>query len=204
MAESQFTGDLLADLRRDMQHEKDLASALASLVEECGREAIPIAIVGALALREHGYVRFTEDIDLVTTRDGLDRMHASLVGRGLVARRPGLRKKLRDTLHKVNVDIITAGEHAGSGSSPVVYPDPSGPEFSAVKGGIRFATLTALMTFKLASGIWGKRPKDLVDAQELIKANKLDPSFAMKLIPELREKFNELVVAAGEERELEE
>lgn len=204
MAETQFTGDLLADLRRDMEHGKNLAAALASLVDACKREEIQIAVIGALALREHGYVRFTEDIDIVTTREGLDKIHASLVGRGLVPRGKGLRKKLRDTVHEVNVDVITAGEHVGSVSSPVIYPSPDGLEFATAKGGIRFATLTSMLTFKLASGIWGKRPRDLVDVQELIKANKLDESFAEKLIPELHEKFRDLVGAAREELEIEE
>jgi hypothetical protein len=202
MAVQQFTGDLLADLRRDMEHKRDLAEALTELVERCQSEGIPFSVVGALAMREHGYVRFTEDIDIVTTREGLDRIHERLIGRGLVPRGPGLRKKLRDSVHGVNIDVITAGEHAGAGDSPVTYPPPDDAAYGLVKGRVRFATLPALISFKLTSGVWGKRPKDLVDVQELIKANHLDAAYAQNLIDPLRSKFHELLKAASEEREL--
>src|SRR5690349_17095217 len=102
MAEPYTGTSLLDGLSRDHVHSNDLSAALAELQAQCEREGIPFAVVGALALRRYGYVRFTEDIDIVTTRDGLDRMHTSLVGRGLIPRGAGLRKKLRDTIHKVN------------------------------------------------------------------------------------------------------
>ena len=62
-------------------------------------------------MRQHGYVRFTEDIDLVTTREGLNRLHERLVGRGLAPRGPGLRKKLRDKgfARTVNRDDVYRG-----------------------------------------------------------------------------------------------
>lgn len=85
-------------------HAEDVAAALAALREVCAREGIPFAVVGALAMYQHGYRRFTEDIDIVTTPAGLDRIHERLVGRGLSPRGPGLRKKLRDTIHRVNIE----------------------------------------------------------------------------------------------------
>jgi len=203
MADPLFGASLLEGLRRDMAHSRDVAAALAGLQKVFAREGIPFAVIGALAIRRHGYVRHTEDIDIVTTPDGLARIHDRLVGRGLVARGPGLRKQLRDTAHKVDLDVLQAGEHAGAPGSPVRYPPPDAPEYAMGSDGIRYATLPALLAFKIASGIWGKRPRDLADAQELIKANSLAEDYASNLPEALRERFKGLVRASREERDIE-
>jgi len=184
-------------------HSKDIAAVLDSLSRRLDREEIPFALIGALAMRVHGYTRHTEDIDILTTKDGLDRIHERLVGRGIVPRARGLRKKLRETEHYVDIDVITAGEHAGSGESPVVYPDPRQEGF-VVRDGRRVPDLPLLISFKLASGIWGRREKDLGDAQELIKSNRLPKSFARKLDEALRPKFLELLENVRAERDIEE
>ena len=54
-------------------------------------------VIGAVALLAHGYPRFTEDIDLVLTPEGLEAFHQQLVGLGYVPAFPGARKKLRST-----------------------------------------------------------------------------------------------------------
>src|SRR5258708_32469633 len=58
---------------------QDTLYRLASKLEAL---RIPYAVVGALALNFHGYLRFTEDVDLVTTREGLQSVHEHLVGLG--------------------------------------------------------------------------------------------------------------------------
>ncbi len=35
---------------------------------------IPYAVVGGMAMFFHGFRRFTEDVDILVTRDGLDRL----------------------------------------------------------------------------------------------------------------------------------
>jgi hypothetical protein len=203
MADPVVTPSLIEGLRRDMEHARDVAAALLGLKHSFAKEQIPFAVIGALAMRQHGYVRHTEDIDIVTTPEGLARIHSRLVGRGIVPRGAGLRKKLRDTAHKVNIDILQSGEHAGAAGSPVRYPPPDGPEFTVAADGIRYATLSALLAFKIASGIWGRRPRDLADAQELIKANALAEDFAQELPEPLRDRYVALVAAAREERDIE-
>jgi hypothetical protein len=161
MARPVFNASLLDGLRRDMMHSRDVRAALADLQKAFEREEIPFAVIGALAMRQHGYVRHTEDIDIVTTPEGLARIHERLMGRGLVARARGSRKKLRETTHQVDLDVLQAGEHAGAPGSPVRYPAPTDPQFATGPDGIRYATLPALLSFKIAAGIWGKRPRDL-------------------------------------------
>ncbi len=202
MADPLFGGSLVEGLRRDMAHSRDIAAALAELGKMFAREGIPFAVIGALAMRHHGYVRHTEDIDMVTTPEGLARIHERLIGRGLVARGPGLSKQLRETAHKVDVDVLQSGEHAGAPGSPVRYPPPDAPEYEE-RDGIRLATLPALLAFKIASGVWGKRPRDLADAQELIKANGLAEDYASNLPEALRDRFVALVRASREERDIE-
>jgi hypothetical protein len=70
-------------------HSRDIAAALEALRLRLAEERISFAVIGALALRSYRYVRHTEDIDILTTPEGLDRIHARLVGRGLVLRAPG-------------------------------------------------------------------------------------------------------------------
>jgi hypothetical protein len=201
VADALLNESLIDGLRRDMTHLEDLAKALAGLQRSLEREDISFAVVGALALRQHGYARFTEDIDIVVTPEGLEKIHERLIGRGLVPRAAGLRKKLRDTVNKVNVDVIAAGEHAGSAESPVTYPAPEASDFDVRAGGVRYATLDALIRFKIASGVWGKRLRDLADVQELIRVHGLDESYATRLPLELTGTFAELVQSAGEQRD---
>jgi hypothetical protein len=43
---------------------------------------VPYALAGGLALFLHGYRRFTEDVDLLVTREGLASIHEKLEGLG--------------------------------------------------------------------------------------------------------------------------
>ncbi len=183
-------------------HSQDIVAALEFLRDALGREKIPFGLIGALALRHHGYSRFTEDIDILTTPEGLDRIHEKLIGRGLLPRAQGLRKKLRQTQFKVDIDVVTSGEHAGSDESPTVYPDPASDAF-VEREGIRVATLEKLIEFKIASGIWGHRAQDLGDVQRLIPVNRLAEAFAGKLPEALRAKFLEILAESRLERDIE-
>jgi hypothetical protein len=118
-------GTLIEQLRRDHVHSRDVGLVLESLRRELAREGILFAAIGALALRHYGYTRHTEDIDILTTPEGLDRIHAAPVGRGFLPRGPGLRKSLREPEHQVNIDVMMSGEHAGSAESPIRYPSSS-------------------------------------------------------------------------------
>ena len=186
-----------------MAHIKDLDAALKELSEQLALEGIPFAVIGALSMQQYNYVRFTEDIDIVTTPEGLELIHERLIGRGLLPRAPGLRKKLKNTIHQVNIDVIQSGEHAGSPESPIVYPAPSDAAFILAPDGVRYASLPSLITFKLASGLFGKRLRDFADVQALIKANSLPEDFAAGLPTVLKEKFQELFTGAYEEHDIE-
>ena len=195
-------GSLVQEMRRHYAHSRDIATVLESLRRRFAEAEIPFAVVGAIALQHYGYMRHTEDIDIVTTPDGLNKIHETQVGRGIVPRGPGLRKRLRETEHVVNIDVITSGEHAGSQDSPVVYPPPDSEAFVEVEG-LRYPTLESLIAFKIASGVWGHRDRDLVDVQRLVQLIGLSEAFAERLPEALRDIFLEQLRRSRLERELE-
>ncbi len=169
-----------------------LNNTLAQLAADLKRHDIEYVVIGAVALLAHGYPRFTEDIDLVMTQEGLEKFHQTLIGLGYQSDFPGARKRLRSTKDGVSIEVMTSGEYPGDGKpKPVVMPLPS--EAATVIDGIRFVTLEKLIELKLASGMTAPdRLKDLADVQELIKIHKLTDAFADALDPYVRTKFLEL------------
>lgn len=175
--------------------ESDVHRALEAFVERLARLDIPYAIIGALALNAYGYVRATVDVDVLLTREGLERFKEVFLGRGYVEKFPGS-KGIRDTSHNVDIDVVIAGEYPGDGAEkPVSFPDPSD---SAVVGEtFSLLTMEKTIELKLASGMTAPhRLRDLADVLELIRINSLPAGFSEKLDPYVREKYLELWRAA--------
>ena len=165
---------------------------LRRLAKDLDSHGIPYAVIGAVALNQHGYQRFTEDIDLLMTPQGLERFAAALVGSGYRPKFPGASKTFRSTAENVPIEIITAGDYPGDGlPKPVVFPDPA--ECFLEIEGVKTITLEKLIELKIASGMTGLgRRKDLADVQELIRVKALDTSFADKIDPSVRALYLEL------------
>src|ERR1044072_9452964 len=175
--------DIYAEGLRYFMGEGTLNKTLSHLSADLEEHGIDYAVIGAVALLAHGYPRFTEDIDLVMTTDGLRKFHEELVGLGYVPAFPGARKRLKSTADGVSIEVMTTGEYPGDGRpKPVSMPEPD--KASTEIHGIRFVTLEKVVELKLASGISAPdRLKDLADVQELIKIRKLGADFAAKLDP---------------------
>lgn len=179
-----------------------LNDALGRLAADLDGKNIKYAVIGAVALNQHGYQRLTVDIDILLSVDGLERFQNELVGLGYRPAFEGARKKFRISRENIPLEVITAGEYPGDGKpKPVVFPEPD--EEYVIIDGIRTLPLEKLIELKLASGISAPhRLKDLADVQELIKIKKLDESVAEKLDESVRAKYVELAEAvrlAGEE-----
>jgi hypothetical protein len=173
----------------------DVQAALSKVVAALEKAEIPYAVVGAMALNEHGFRRVTVDVDILLTREGLEAFKSAVLGRGYVEQFPGS-KGLRDTEHRVNVDVLLAGDYPGDGKpKPVAFPDPAQ---SAERGRTcALLPLPRLIELKLASGMSAPhRLKDLADVLEVIRALDLDEDVADALHPYVREKFRELWRAA--------
>ena len=184
--------EIYAEGLRYFMGEGTLNKTLERLSKDLDERGIDYMVIGAVALLAHGYPRFTEDIDLVMTRDGLEKFHEELVGLGYAPAFPGARKRLRSTVDGVSIEVMTSGEYPGDGRpKPVSMPVPA--EASTEIDGVKFVSLEKLIELKLASGISAPdRLKDLADVQELIKIRKLDADFASKLDPYVRRKYLEL------------
>ncbi len=165
---------------------------LKRLVDDLDRNEIDYALIGAVALNNHGYRRFTEDIDLLLTKAGLAQFTEKLVGKVYRSAFTGATRKFRTTAENVPVEIITSGEFPGDGlPKSVEFPNPS--DASVVIDGVKTISLEKLIELKLASGITaGDRLKDLADVQELIKLKDLPEDFADKLNKFVRAKYREL------------
>jgi len=160
------------------------ANRIAQLLDENG---IPYAITGGLALNAYGYSRVTVDVDVLLTQEGLHAFRAI---------HPEL------TENGVPIDVVLAGEYPGDGlPKPVAFPDPA---MAAVRGErIALLPLPRTIELKLASGMTAPhRLKDLADVIEIIRILRLPAGLAEELDPYVREKYQELWVAAqAEERE---
>lgn len=152
---------------------------------------VPYAVVGGMALFRHGYRRFTEDVHILVTGEGLRRIHEALDGRGYVPPFAGS-KHLRDTQSQVRIEFLVSGQFPVDGKpKPVAFPDPA--KASIELEGIRYLRLPTLIELKLASGMTNpRRLKDLADVQELIAALKLPADLAEQMNGFVREKYHEL------------
>jgi len=191
-----------AEALRFFQGKGMLNDALGRLVADLDAKGIDYAVIGAVALNQHGFQRLTVDIDILLSVDGLERFRNELIGFGYRPAFEGARKKFTITRENIPLEVITAGEYPGDGKpKPVVFPQPA--DFAVDIEGVKTITLEKLVELKLASGISAPhRLKDLADVQELIKIKRLDVSFSEKLDESVRPKFIELAEAvsmAGDE-----
>ena len=184
--------EIYAEGLRYFMGQGTLNNTLERLSKDLDQHGIDYVVIGAVALLAHGYPRFTEDIDLIMTAEGLAKFHDELIGLGYGPAFPGARKRLRSTVDGITIEVMTTGEYPGDGKpKPVKMPVPS--EAATEIDGVRYVTLEKLIELKLASGISAAdRLKDLADVQELIKFRKLDADFAAKLDPYVRPKYLEL------------
>lgn len=173
------------------QGQGSVQQTLKSLAARLDSLQIPYAIVEGMALFQHGYRRFTEDVDVLVTSEGLKQIHEALDGKGYLPPFAGSRN-LRDVETGVRIEFLTTGGFPGDGRpKPVAFPPPD--EASEDHGGIRYLTLPRLIELKLASGMSSPgRLKDLADIQELIRALNLARDFSCELHPSVANRFREL------------
>jgi hypothetical protein len=193
--ETRLKNDFSWALREGSMHfeeESSVQKTLKRIAKRLDDLGVAYAVVGGLALFFHGYRRFTEDVDVLVTREHLKLIHEKLEGLGYLPPFEGS-KNLRDTDSGVRIEFLVTGDFPGDGlPKPVAFPDPATVRVEGA--GVWFLTLPALIELKLASGTSNpRRGKDVVDVQELIAALSLTEDFATQLNPYVRDKFLELV-----------
>jgi Uncharacterised nucleotidyltransferase len=182
----------LSEGSRYFEERSAVQDALLKITRRLEELEIPYAVSGGMALFKHGHRRFTEDVDILVSRDGLNEIHARLDGLGYVRLFSGS-KGLRETANGVRIEFLIAGEYPGDGKpKSVAFPQPE--QASIIIDGIRVLSLTKLVELKLASGMTGgiHRLKDFVDVVALIEKRRLPAEFVEELNPYVREKYLEL------------
>jgi hypothetical protein len=181
----------LSEGSRHFEDRSAVQTAFRKITRRLNELKIPYAVVGGMALFRHGFRRFTEDVDLLVTADGLKLVHEQLEGLGYVAPFSGS-KQLRDVETGVRVEFLVTGQFPGDGKpKPVAFPDPA--DRAVEIDGVRYISLPALIELKLASGMTAPaRIKDFGDVQELIKVLRLPREFAEQLNEYVRPTFLQL------------
>ncbi len=189
--------DLEWALREGSMHFEEKSAvhnALRKITRRLKELGIPYAVAGAMAMFLHGYRRFTEDVDLLVTPEGLQVIHQKLEGLGYLPPFGGS-KQLRDAESGVRIEFLVTGGFPGDGKpKPVSFPEPG--ESAVEIQGVSCLKLPKLIELKLASGMTNPaRLKDLADVQELIHALALPADLANQLDPFVRDKYRELWAA---------
>ncbi len=124
-------------------------ATLRKIAARLGELGIPYAVAGGMALFYHGLRRFTEDVDILITAEGLAAVHRALEGLGYVPLFPGSRA-LRDAESGVRIEFLVSGEFPGDGKpKPVAFPEPTAA--SVDHEGVRVVTLEKLIELKRGS-----------------------------------------------------
>ncbi len=173
------------------QGKSEVQLTLKKITTKLRELGIDYVVVGGMAMFQHGYRRFTDDVDLLVTREGLKEIHQQLEGLGYLPPFQGS-KNLCDTEYGVKIEFLVTGEFPGDGQpKPVAFPSPG--SVADEIDGIRYINLQALIELKLASGMTNsERMRDLADVIELIKALDLPSAFANNLNPFVQAKYKQL------------
>ncbi len=183
------------------QGEGAVQKTLRRIAKRLDELEVDYAVAGGMCLSRHGFQRFTQDVDVLVTPDGLAKIHRELDGLGYV--RPfAASKNLRDAETGVRIDFLVSGQYPGEGKpGPIAFPVPR--EVAKAFEGIRFIDLVPFIQLKLASGQASHRGRDLDDVQDLIRVTGLPRELADQLHPSLRDayqqKWNDAQKAAKDE-----
>ncbi len=132
---------------------------------------IPSLVVGGYAVQEHGYPRFTSDIDLVVP--SVPAAHACLTLQGYRAN-PGSSMTVTDRTSRIEIDLLPGGGAVGPGPLPLPMPVKVDPQPTLID-------LKTLLEIKLSSYLGSplSRTQDLADVIALIKSNQLPADFPL-------------------------
>ncbi len=185
-------GLALSEGSKFFEERSAVQDALNKVTRRLEQLDVPYAVAGGMALFKHGFRRFTEDVDILVTREGLEIIHQKLDGLGYL---PPFEKSknLRDTETGVRIEFLIAGEFPGDGKpKPVAFPDPK--QVAVEIGGVRYLSIPAIVELKIASGLTGgiHRMKDFTDVVGLIHILHLPADLADSLNPYVHDKYAEL------------
>ncbi len=143
---------------------------------------IPHYVCGGFAVQEHGYPRFTIDVDIIVPDVQLACEKLSMNG---FKANPGSKMTVTDRETKVEVHLLPGGKKVDPG--PLTLPMPI-----HVSGQPQVLTLEKLISSKLSTyiGCGIVRSQDYADVVELVQANDLPRDFGVDA--KVREEYQKL------------
>ncbi len=156
---------------RKVSGSTQLESTLKKVVHALAFYQIPHLVAGGYAVQEHGYPRFTSDIDIIVPNVAEAKEKLGISG---FRENPGSAMTITDRNSKVEIDLLPGGGNVGPG--PVNLPIPT-----LVSTEPQFLSLEDLISVKLSSYLGSHRMQDGADVQELIKANSLPRDFYVNI-----------------------
>ncbi len=161
---------------------RQVRSVLKSIEDAYG------VFIGGLAVQQHGYERYTKDVDVVVDSAHFGAVLQKLRDGGFVVQ-PDFGLTHRDT--GAQLDLLREGTTLKNSPAPLPHPSELG-----VSGG--FATLPALIQLKLNAS----RLQDKADIVELLKRQfNRAPEIAAQLPPQWQAEFAALTAQAAREME---
>jgi len=154
---------------RSISGSTPLEGTLRKAVKVLAFYNIPHLVCGGFAVQEHGYARFTGDVDLIVPNVAEAREKLLISG---FKENPGSSMTVTDRRTKAEIDLLPGGGKVGPG--PLNLPRPT-----VVSEEPQILTLEKLLETKLSSymGTPTGRARDLGDVVELIKINSLPREF---------------------------
>lgn len=132
---------------------------------------IPHYVCGGFAVQEHGYPRFTQDVDIIVPDVEVAREKLCMNG---FRENPGSKMSVTDRETKVEIDLLPGGGKLDHG--PLTLPVPT-----LVSDEPQILTLEQLISAKLSTYI-GRgidRAQDYADVAKLIQANHLPREYGV-------------------------
>ena len=172
-----------ADFLRESSGSTNIKATLLKALKVLNIFNIPHYVCGGFAVQEHGYPRFTTDVNIIVPDVKFAREKLSISG---FKENPGSNMTVTDRETKVEIDVLPGGGKVGPG--PVAFPMPT-----KVSEKPQILKLEGLISLKLSSYIGSPidRAQDYADAIKLIQVNHPTREFA-GIAPDVEELYQQL------------
>jgi hypothetical protein len=176
--------DILIELLNEVLNlnPSNLVGTITRDFEEAG---IIYCVIGGMSLSPYNYARYTDDVDLIVSKDTFKLIKKHLVGKAGYVNRPGSTKNISYQLSsgkKIPIDILIEGDKENN----FIIPSPK--DIRTKINGIWYVSLLKLIELKLESS----RPRDLQDILNLIINNELTQKYSVNLAKQYQKKFVDL------------
>jgi hypothetical protein len=143
---------------------------------------IPHYVCGGFAVQEHGYPRFSVDVDIIVPNVNFAREKLCING---FKENPGFKMTVTDRETRVEIDLLPGGSKVDSG--PLTLPIPTQvsdkPQILPLEG-----LISSRLSTYLGRGI--DRAQDYADVVKLMQANRLPREYGID--PKVRDLYYQI------------